>query len=193
METEVVSTSFTSSSGDSSSVDISEQFLHLVDELNESLEQLKMPDDFVVYNPTIYAREPLEMYVRKYCNTPKRILFLDMNPGPFGMSQTGIPFGDIKSVRNWLGITGSVGKPPREIKDREVLGFDCTRPEVSGQRFWGLFRTLCGTPENFFKTSFVYNYSPQRCMNAKGVRSCIRTELKMPELYNICDPITRAL
>ncbi|CAH1637655.1 unnamed protein product [Spodoptera littoralis] len=130
METEVVSSFFTSSSGESSSEDISDKFLHLVDELNLSLEQFQMPERVkAVYNPTIYAREPLEMYVRKYCNTPKPIIFFGMNPGPFGMSQTGVPFGEIKAVRDWLGITGSVGKPPVEVKRREVLGFECKRSE----------------------------------------------------------------
>lgn len=42
-----------------------------------------------------------------------------------------IPFGEIESVRDWLDISGTVGKPPVEIKSREVLGFDCKRSEVS--------------------------------------------------------------
>ena len=41
-----------------------------------------------------------------------------MNPGPFGMAQTGVPFGDVAMVRDFLGITGEVGKPPRENRAR---------------------------------------------------------------------------
>ncbi|KAJ8724017.1 hypothetical protein PYW07_007997 [Mythimna separata] len=118
-------------------------------------------------------------------------MYFGMNPGPFGMSQTGVPFGDVSSVRDWLGITGPVQKPPIEIKTRPVNGFDCNRSEVSGRRFWGLMQSLCGTPENFFKTSFVYNYLPQQWLTASG---CNLTpgDFKKPEvqeLYNICDSV----
>lgn len=102
-----------------------------------------------------------------------------------------IPFGEIESVRDWLGISGTVGKPPVEIKSREVLGFDCKRSEISGKRFWGLFRTLCGTPENFFKSSFVYNYLPQQWLTDTGCNLTpgdFKTH-EVQELYNICDPV----
>uniref|UniRef100_A0A2A4J179 C-type lectin domain-containing protein n=1 Tax=Heliothis virescens TaxID=7102 RepID=A0A2A4J179_HELVI len=79
-----------------------------------------------------------------------------------------VPFGEINAVSSWLGITGPVNKPPAEIKARPVLGFQCTRSEVSGKRFWGVIKNLCGTPENFFKTSFVYNYLPQQWMTKSG-------------------------
>ncbi|CAH0690088.1 unnamed protein product [Spodoptera exigua] len=187
METEVVSSFFTKSYQN-----ISERFLDLADELNLSLEQFQLPKKVeVVYNPTIYAREPFEMYVRKYCNTPKPILFFGMNPGPFGMSQTGVPFGEIESVRDWLGITGQVGKPPVEIRGREVLGFQCKKTEASGKKFWGLFKNLCITPENFFRSSFVYNYLPQQWMTRSGSNltpgECKKAEVEV--LYRICDPV----
>ncbi|KAI8425188.1 hypothetical protein MSG28_007012 [Choristoneura fumiferana] len=83
-----------------------------------------------IYNPTLYARQTFEIYIRKYCNTKKDIMYFGMNPGPWGMSQTGVPFGEIKSVRDWLGIDGPVNKPLNEIKDRPVQGFQCTRTEV---------------------------------------------------------------
>ena len=54
-----------------------------------------------VYNPLDYARRPYEQYLRTYGATPKRVLFLGMNPGPFGMAQTGVPFGDVASVRRF--------------------------------------------------------------------------------------------
>lgn len=102
-----------------------------------------------------------------------------------------VPFGEIEAVRDWLGITGSVGKPPVEVKGREVLGFECKRSEVSGQRFWGLLKTLCGTPENFFKSSFVYNYLPQQWMTSSGI-NLTPGEFNKPEvqeLYRICDNV----
>lgn len=91
MEPEVVSSFFSNNLGDSNSQDISEDFLNIIDELNLALEQFQMPKKVeAVYNPTIYARHTFEMYVRKYCNTAKPIMYFGMNPGPWGMSQTGV-------------------------------------------------------------------------------------------------------
>lgn len=113
-----------------------------------------------VYNPLDYAREPHEAYLRRYGNGKKRVVFLGMNPGPFGMAQTGVPFGEIGAVRDWLGISGFVGKPPREHPAKPVEGFACPRSEVSGKRLWGLFRERFGTPENFFAEHFAANFCP---------------------------------
>ncbi|XP_072929993.1 single-strand selective monofunctional uracil DNA glycosylase [Epargyreus clarus] len=196
MSAEVVSTFFSNEAGNSDKVerfhDLSDDFLNLTDELNLSLEQFELPAAVkCVYNPTIYARNTFEMYVRKYCKTKKRIMYFGMNPGPFGMSQTGVPFGEISSVRDWLGIEGPVGKPPIEVKTRPVNGFNCTRTEVSGKRFWGLFKDICKTPENFFETSFVYNYLNQQWMKSNGC-NVTPSDLRVAEveaLYNICDPV----
>jgi len=92
-----------------------------------------------VYNPLDYAWAAHEAYLRQYGNPGKRVVFLGMNPGPFGMAQTGVPFGEISAVRDWLGIVEKIGKPPVEHPKRLILGFDCPRGEVSGQRLWGLF------------------------------------------------------
>lgn len=83
-----------------------------------------------------------------------------MNPGPFGMAQTGVPFGEIPAVRDWLRLTGPIGKPPHENPAKPVQGFDCPRSEVSGRRLWGLFADRYGTPEAFFAEHFVLNYCP---------------------------------
>ena len=42
---------------------------------------------------------------------------LGMNPGPFGMAQTGVPFGEVAQVRDWLGIDGA-GRPSRRASTR---------------------------------------------------------------------------
>lgn len=74
-----------------SSSDISDELLELIDELNESLNNFSLPATVkCVYNPSIYARYTFEMYIRKYCNTKKKIMYFGMNPGPWGMSQTGV-------------------------------------------------------------------------------------------------------
>jgi single-strand selective monofunctional uracil DNA glycosylase len=113
-----------------------------------------------VYAPLTYAWAPHEIYLRRYGTGPKRVLFLGMNPGPFGMVQTGIPFGDVPSVRDWLGIEAPVETPTRIDPRRPVWGFACPRREVSGARLWGLFAERFGSPERFFADHFVLNYCP---------------------------------
>lgn len=113
-----------------------------------------------VYNPLDYARAPHELYLQRYGDCRKRIVFLGMNPGPFGMVQTGVPFGEIEAVRGWMGITAVVDKPAEENPKRPIEGFACERSEVSGRRLWGLFAQRFGTAEAFFAGHFVANYCP---------------------------------
>ena len=121
-----------------------------------------------VYNPLDYAWPAHAAYLRKFGRTRKRVLFLGMNPGPFGMAQTGVPFGEISAVRDWLGIRASVGRPAREHPKRPVLGFDCPRAEVSGARLWGLFAGKFGSAEAFFTEHFVVNYCPLAFLAESG-------------------------
>ncbi len=121
-----------------------------------------------VYNPLEYAWTSHESYLRRFGAGPKRIVFLGMNPGPFGMVQTGVPFGEVKAVRDWLGLGSPVGTPPIEHPRRPVMGFECQRSEVSGQRLWGLFAQRFGDPEKFFKEHLVLNYCPLAFMEAAG-------------------------
>jgi single-strand selective monofunctional uracil DNA glycosylase len=121
-----------------------------------------------VYNPLIYAWNAHEMYLRRFGATPKEVVFLGMNPGPFGMAQTGVPFGEISAVRDWMQISAAIGRPPREHPKRPVLGFACARTEISGQRLWGLFARRFGTAENCFARNFVVNYCPLAFLTASG-------------------------
>lgn len=120
------------------------------------------------YNPLRYAWAPHTTYLTRYGASPKRVVFLGMNPGPFGMAQTGVPFGEIAAVRDWLRITDTVTKPSPEHPKRPVTGLSCTRSEVSGRRLWGLFAERFGTPEHFFADHFVLNYCPLVWMAATG-------------------------
>lgn len=113
-----------------------------------------------VYNPLDYAWAVHRAYLARYANGPRRVIFLGMNPGPFGMAQTGVPFGEIAAVRDWLGLEGEVAQPRHPNPKKPVEGFACTRSEVSGRRLWGLFRERFGTPETFFAGHFVANYCP---------------------------------
>ena len=46
-----------------------------------------------IYNPLEYAWSPHESYLLRYGAGRKKIVFIGMNPGPFGMVQCGVPFG----------------------------------------------------------------------------------------------------
>jgi single-strand selective monofunctional uracil DNA glycosylase len=121
-----------------------------------------------VYNPLAYARGPHDAYVRTWGATRKRVVFLGMNPGPFGMAQTGVPFGDVESVRGWLGIEAPVARPPHEHPKRPVQGFGCRRAEVSGRRWWGAVAQCFGSPERFFAEHYVANYCPLAFLERSG-------------------------
>jgi single-strand selective monofunctional uracil DNA glycosylase len=121
-----------------------------------------------VYNPLGYAWELHAQYLARYGSGRKRVVFLGMNPGPFGMAQCGVPFGEIAAARDWLKLSGAVGRPDPEHPKRPVTGLACTRSEVSGRRLWGLFAARFGTPERFFAEHFVANYCPLVFMEASG-------------------------
>ena len=91
-----------------------------------------------------------------------------MNPGPFGMMQTGVPFGEIAAVREWMNIDGPVRKPKHEHPKRPIEGFDCKRSEVSGRRLWGWAAQRFGTADAFFGDWFVLNYCPLVFLEASG-------------------------
>jgi single-strand selective monofunctional uracil DNA glycosylase len=121
-----------------------------------------------VYNPLEYAWAAHALYLEKFGAAPKRALFLGMNPGPFGMAQTGVPFGEVAAVRDWLKIKTEIKRPAREHPKRPVEGFDCPRSEVSGRRLWGLFAQRFGSAEKFFKDHFVVNYCPLAFFSETG-------------------------
>lgn len=121
-----------------------------------------------VYNPLDYAWRPHASYLERYGSGPIEVLLVGMNPGPWGMAQTGVPFGEVASVRDWLGLETAVDRPPREHPRRPVTGFDCRRSEVSGRRLWGWARDRFQTPERFFARFFVANYCPLMFLDEAG-------------------------
>ena len=148
-----------------------------------------------IYNPLVYARRPAELYLRRYAHPGIEALFLGMNPGPFGMAQTGVPFGEIGIVRDWFDLEAPVDRPENEHPKRPILGFDCPRSEVSGRRLWSWARDRFGTPEAFFARFFVWNYCPLVFMEESGRN---RTPDKLPAeerdpLFGACDEALRRL
>ena len=146
-----------------------------------------------VYNPLEYARASHERYLERYGAAPKEAVFVGMNPGPFGMAQTGVPFGDVKMVRDWMGISLPVDSPEAQHPKRPILGFDCTRSEVSGTRLWGWAKERFGTADAFFKRFFVLNYCPLCFMEPSG-KNCTPDGLARAErepLFEACDEALR--
>jgi single-strand selective monofunctional uracil DNA glycosylase len=164
--------------------------------LRETLRPLRFaaPVEYV-YQPLDYAWTPHETYLRRFGSSRKKVVLVGMNPGPFGMTQTGVPFGEIAAVRDWMGICESVGKPEREHPKRPVVGFDCPNSEVSGRRLWGLFAQRFGKAEAFFKEHFVANYCPLVFIEASG-RNFTPDKLPAAEtvaLEKACDAHLRAV
>jgi single-strand selective monofunctional uracil DNA glycosylase len=146
-----------------------------------------------VYRPLEYAWLSHRRYLRRFGGRPREILLLGMNPGPWGMVQTGIPFGDVERVRDWLGIEARVERPLPEHPRRPVEGFACRRREVSGRRLWGWARDRFGTPERFFTRFFVANYCPLCFLEESGRN---RTPDRLPArergvLFDVCDEALR--
>lgn len=159
-------------------------------ELRTAVARLKFPAPVAyVYNPLAYAWVAHESYLKKFGHGRKRVIFLGMNPGPFGMAQTGVPFGEIAAVRDWLGICITIDRPASEHPRRPVEGFACQRAEVSGQRLWGLFAARFGPAELFFREHFVVNYCPLAFLEKSG-RNLTPDKLPVRQtarLYEACD------
>lgn len=168
--------------------------MEVVDALAAGVRELRFgPPVTHVYNPLDYAGETHRTYLRTFGAAPKEILLVGMNPGPWGMAQTGVPFGEIAAVREWMGIEGDVGKPSEEHPKRPIEGFDCARSEVSGRRLWGWARDRFGSPEAFFGRFFVWNYCPLVFMEESGRN---RTPDRLPKaesepLFEACDRALR--
>ncbi|MFK5956513.1 MAG: single-stranded DNA-binding protein, partial [Planctomycetota bacterium] len=119
--------------------------------LSAAVDKLSFPEPVThVYNPLAYARRPHEKFLKRYAQKGVPSLLLGMNPGPWGMAQTGIPFGEVAMARDWLDVAAKVDKPQVEHPKRPIEGFDCQRSEVSGKRLWGWAQDFFGTPEKFF-------------------------------------------
>lgn len=168
---------------------IRQQLLDAASELSDAVDQLEFAEPVThVYNPLRYAWGLHEQYVRQV-GAGVHILFLGMNPGPWGMAQSGVPFGEISSVVQWMGLEGKVERPANEHPKRPIEGLNCSRSEVSGRRLWGLIAEQYPEPAGFFQHHFVANYCPLVFMEESGKN---RTPDKLPAnerdaLQAICD------
>lgn len=164
-------------------------------QLSDELRALQFgPPVHTVYNPVEYAFAPHQTYLERYGQGPKRAVLVGMNPGPWGMAQTGVPFGEVGMVRDWLKLCLPVERPHPEHPKRPIQGCDCPKSEVSGRRLWGWAKNRFQSPEAFFSQFFVLNYCPLVFMEESGKN---RTPDKLPKaerepLEAACDRALRA-
>lgn len=138
-------------------------------ELADALRPLRFTNPVThTYLTLDYARAGYEAYLQKFGGGRKRVLLLGMNPGPYGMAQTGVPFGEVAAVRDWMGLNPKIGKPEHEHPKRKILGMACPKSEVSGRRLWGLFSEKFLKAEDFFKDHLVINFCPLVWMKNTG-------------------------
>jgi single-strand selective monofunctional uracil DNA glycosylase len=166
----------------------------ITNDLVEELSSLTfMPPVEYVYNPLEYARDAFDAYAACCDLDGVEVVLLGMNPGPWGMAQTGVPFGEVGAVRDWLRIDAAIGAPADEHPKRPVLGLGCHRSEVSGARLWGWAKDTFKTPKRFLKRFFLCNYCPLIFLEDSGRN---RTPDKLPAdertpLLEICDRALR--
>lgn len=169
---------------------VAEQVLAAAEKLRDGTEQLRFaPEVPWVYNPLRYAWAAHRQYIERFACGKRDVIFIGMNPGPWGMTQTGVPFGQVAAVRDWLRIEAEIERPAREHPKRPIEGLRCRRSEVSGERLWGLFKTRFGEPENFFARHYVANYCPLVFME-ESARNLTPDKLPLPlraPLEAVCD------
>lgn len=173
-----------------------EQLLKLAKRLRSAVNKLTFAEPVThVYNPLDYAWAMHEAFIERYGNGTKRVLMLGMNPGPWGMAQTGVPFGEIAAVRDYLQVEAKVNRPRVEHPKRPIVGLACDKSEVSGRRLWGLMAERYPRPEDFFAEHMVVNYCPLVFMSETGKNI---TPDKLPSaerepLEQACDAHLRGL
>jgi len=168
--------------------DVPERLVAAADRLRQRLRSFTFSAPVAhVYNPLEYAWAAHTAYIRTFATGPRRVVFLGMNPGPFGMTQTGVPFGEVNAVCGWMGLTTPVAKPPDEHPRRPIDGLDCRRSEVSGRRLWGWAADRFGPATTFFSECFVVNYCPLLFMEDSGRN---RTPDKIPAVE--MEPVAEA-
>lgn len=167
-----------------------ENLLAATQSMSKALEQITFRGDVAcIYNPLDYAWDSHEQYLLKYGVGQKRVLFLGMNPGPYGMVQTGVPFGEIDIVKNWLKIEGMINQPDIIHPKRPIDGYDCIKSEVSGKRFWGMMADRFPDAHDFFDDAYVVNFCPLVWMteSGKNITPDKLPKAEMKPVYKICN------
>lgn len=171
------------------SLNVQAAMLRTVRRLGRETQDVRWRTPSHVYNPLLYAWSAHREYLERYGHRRGRVLLLGMNPGPWGMAQTGVPFGDPVIVRTWFRIETRLARElPAQHPRYPILGMACHRHEGSGSRLWGWARERFGEPERFFARFFVWNYCPLLFLHANHnltPQHLNRRETR--ELAAICD------
>ena len=121
------------------------------------------------YHPLRYAWDAHAAYLARYGEgRPGRAVFIGMNPGPWGMTQSGVPLADPALARAWMGLHGRVASPAHAHPKVPVLGYASTRRDPTGAKFYGWAQARYGTAERFFAEAFVLNYCPLLFLDEAG-------------------------
>lgn len=146
-----------------------------------------------VCNPLDYAFALHRQFLERYARGRVQAVLLGMNPGPWGMMQTGIPFGEVAAVREWMQLDAPIRRPRDAHPKRPILGLECGRSEVSGRRVWAWAQRRFGSPAEFFRRFFVLNYCPLAFLSSSG--SNITPDKLAPgdraALLEVCDGALR--
>lgn len=108
----------------------------------------------------------LDLYRPAGTAKSRRYLILGMNPGPHGMVQTGLPFGDVVNAAAMLGYKTGDQIPAPDLASvalhpsRPVIGLSATRREASGERLWGGLASIWGSLDAVLADCFAANYCP---------------------------------
>ena len=122
-----------------------------------------------VTNPLDYAWEFHQQFIDKWSELGATTLLLGMNPGPYGMAQTGVPFGATAMARDILQIEErDVQTPLGAHPKRPIEGLTMERQEVSGTRFWSMLYDHYGSSEAIFSNIFVVNHCPLLILGETG-------------------------
>lgn len=169
--------------------------IEITETLAEAVRHLDFqPPVAFAYRPLDYARDVHRRYLERWGGGGKQALLVGMNPGPWGMAQTGVPFGAVPAVRDWLRLGDATVETPDHPTHpkRPVLGWDCPREEVSGRRIWGFAEAVFGTPERFFARFFVGNYIPLLFLDERA-RNLTPDKLAAADRKRLQVPCDRAL
>ncbi len=147
-------------------------------------------------NPLDYAWVHHAQFIEQWGGRGATTLLLGMNPGPWGMAQTGVPFGATEVAQRFLKIDAAdLNTPANAHPKRPVVGMALQRQEVSGTRLWNLMESMYGSPEATFEHLFVVNHCPLLLLGERGQNI---TPDKVPKaiiepVLNACDEHLKAV
>lgn len=115
------------------------------------------------WNPGIYGMSSYAAFLSKFPPKKGALLALGLNPGPYGMSQTGIPFTDCRTATRELGLPLAIpGRAPSDLARRlKIPGGKWRRTyERSSIVFYRFLNLGWGGAQNAYRHLYVGNPCP---------------------------------